>query len=117
MRLCTFVEWTRVVKSLALLTVLLEAKFVPECEVEARRHLEERPTNVLLTLPKTAHYSIDVVDLKDLIELELSDVLKYSFVSNTLLKQLYLNLFWFIVVLIDAKEVVFYLITHRINPQ
>ena len=107
MRLCTFVDWTRVVEPLSLLTVLLKAKFIPEGQVKTRRHLKEGPTDIRFALPKTAYYPVDVIYLQDFIKLKVSDVLKNSFVLDTLLKKLYFDLLWFVIVLVYLVKDVF----------
>ena len=41
MRLCTFVDWSRVIEAFALLTIFLKANLIFEDEVIACSHVED----------------------------------------------------------------------------
>ena len=50
--------------------ILHEAHLVATAQVEARCHVEDRATDVRLTLPDAANDAIDVIDLEESMQVQ-----------------------------------------------
>ena len=104
MRLRAFVDWPRVIEPFSLLSVFLKTNLIFEGQIIASRHVEDRTTNVCIALPEATNNPINVIDLKEVIEIEICDIFKYGLVMNVPLKQLNLDSLRVIIVLINLDE-------------
>ena len=82
------------VESFPLLVVFLVAQFVSKREIVTSRQVEHRTSDVSLRLPHLIDDSVNVVDLEELVQLELSYILEHSDAFYVRLLEHELNLTW-----------------------